>query len=393
MQLLEIVDVLRFITKGINRENLPTMYQQLQNHLQQAAGQVTGQPSLRPPKPGQQQRPGQPASQPTAVPQATAQQINALAVQARDAIINSQSQLEPPTVWNQSQRQIFVHFGAQGIIGNDAANALLQVLSQNALDPAQAAGHVQRLCGQINQLQQRCTQALTSLEPLAKGIAQPEPSKEYAAIILTFAQNASIKTLDDLQRQAAAWNYNATCFAELTKSSIESPNIIGVRQGSIILEFAAITSVVGAAVTVFNHIVLKREFRLKSQKVAQQIRESSFNEQAAKLIEADVDTKTAEMTREALDKLMEANGWSGGEIDAAERNELRSKLEKCVQDIDAFWNKGGQIEFRLPPNLAKSGEPEQLQALMETLNRVQLLTTEVQRHNLLPPKSTHEERQ
>ena len=384
MQLSEIVEVLRFVIDGIAAHNLIAQYQSIHQLLQAAAGQ-----------PRAAVRSGQPTNPSVPVQPPNAQQTNAQVVQLRDTIMQSQSALEPPVGWNAARREIFDGFGARGVVGKEASDALAFALSQNALDPAQAAVQIQRLLQNVAQLHQRCNQALTALTPLAQAVQPATPSTGQAAVVLTFTKGAAIRTLEDLKVQADRWNYIATVFAELTGAPTESPPLIEVRRGSIILELSAALTVALSLVTIVHNIVMIRELRLKSQKIALEIRGMKFSESAAKAVEADAEAEAARIVAEAADNLLDENGWSKT-TDPTKRNEFSARLAKCIRDVAEFEKQGGEIEFRFPPHPAAAGENKELAArglekqarLAEAMRRAEQMSAEVQQLRQLPPKST-----
>lgn len=366
MEIAEVIEVLHHIDTSLEATNLHGLFQGLVAALTAA-------------------------SQATVKNRAGLGEANIAVVNARDRLLQVQEELEPPIGWPSSKRRVYEQYGAGDVIGISAANVVRQILAQHAVDPAGAAGAMNRLSGRVPALRSLIAPVLAGLRPLSTSVVAPPQDPDKAVAILTFSGDVAVKTLADLKDQAGRWDYVFQTFAQLTHKPLESPRLLDVRRGSIIIDVAAVVGVISVLALTLHNLLAAREKALSARKLVLEIKKLEMvGDETGKALEDAAGAKIEKEATNTTNKLMSEHGWS----DSGDANELRIRLRDCVMQVHEFYADGGRIEFRLVA--ATATEDQRLlterfvrtqQELLETIGRVEALTGQINAMKALPPKS------
>lgn len=194
-----------------------------------------------------------------------------------------------------------------------------------------------------------------------------------------FQQDAAIKNVSDWKKTAADWELILGSIANATGHRAQDIAFVGGQNGSFILTLSAAPIITKVLAVISKHIASIANDYLDFQLKREDLRRSRI---MSDVIEKELNRQEKDRRSEAKTALMES---IRGMLPKAKPEEL-SKLEKAIDRHIDFSEKGGEVDFILPPALDLEDEAIE-ENLAETVNDlrdvIQYYRSEIQKTKLL----------
>jgi len=226
-------------------------------------------------------------------------------------------------------------------VGDEGIAYIEDSLYRNVIDIATSAANIRNVINDINY-------GLKKSEQIKGGLTDcvdlEPPEFEEVLIRVSFSGHASMSNVADLKKWASIWYDIARGIAMAHNSSPEEVRIVGAKRGSIVLELAVIY---GIALTTSKIIILALNVAnrvLDIKKKAEEIRGLKLsNDKLAKEIEKEAkNEKTSGIESIKKEILAELK------LNTAREGDKVAALNKSVEDLVDFIEKGGEVDFVMP---------------------------------------------
>lgn len=259
------------------------------------------------------------------------------------------------------------HLGLNGVEEIEA------ILFRNSLDVATAAGEMNRISNEVQSAIDRCDQIRAALF----GLVDPSDLVPDDQVLLrvSFDHKAAILDIVDLKKWSAEWHDIGRGISMAVGATPKDIRVIGAQTGSIIITLATtygIAKVVSAVLLKTLEVAEKVQGLRKMQLEIQAMKLS--NQQALiALKEQEVSERTSGL--ESIARTVSADMQLDGEKMTA--------LEKSVDKLLSFLEKGGEVDLILPLDMQSESEDlgEDERKLSHDVERIRELE---RRQRLLP---------
>ncbi len=348
MQLKEFVSVLSYIDKVINENNLPNLYQELINLLNQAQSSPS--------------------------PENSAQLL-----QKKEQIEQLQTEIQPKG-WDFLKLKLFEDYGADKFIGIKAKKALESIFEKYQADPAGAAQQVQEILNNLTNFNQTTKNLLSNMTNLAtQGGEELEKGKQLLQLV--FDKDSSVETLNDLEKYSKEWRIILLAFSRLTKDPAEESKIFSIQKGSpLVVDLAlavlvakAIGIVVKELLSIYEKILSLRKLNLEIEKLQLENASLGMKQDEEKLLDGNVERIVGVLMEKFSNKLEGTN----------DTKEVNTALVKAIDLIYRFIDNGGRVDIS-----EEDGSTDSLQMqLADKYKKIEMLEGSLEKRKLLQAKT------
>lgn len=320
MQVVELYQLTQWIIENIENRQVPQKYTDLQNILQQNLNQS---------------------------PQSFSTQKKEL-LDTIKAI--------PLNMLSNTQLQALEDVGIGENVGEAGVVAIDDVFINNALDIANANTIIQQMSASIAVGVAWAKEIAPKLEEIIEPDEIDECYEGEIVVRVRFTADASINNIADFKKWAGIW-YDITRGVSMSlKSSPEDVRVIGASTGSLIT-ILAVSYAYGKALSALMKDILSMTEQVMSIRLQiEQLKKNKLDTKAAEkvlqeTIKAAKKSKVEDVLITALGK-PKKNATDG---------ETRRAFEKAAEKLIDFLDKGGEIDFVLPPSEEEDEEGDEIQ--------------------------------
>lgn len=306
MNVSELFDLTFWITREIEKTQIPNKYKTLQNILQQNA------------QPNQQQ------------PFET----------QKDDLIETLINV-PLGQLTRDQLNFLEHLGIAEAVGQEGVSKIEDILYKNVIDVATSAQKVQQMLQSIDH-------GIAKAKQIKEGLTDCVLEEEYETdneilMRVSFTGHALMKNVSDFKSWGNIWYDIGRGIAMAHNASPEEIKIVGATKGSIIIELAVIASIatttsgiILAALKVAEKVL---DIRLKAEELkGLKLKNEKFAKDLEKEAENEKKTGIEEITGQVAEKL---------NLKQDEGDKVKA-LDKAVKNLVDFIEKGGIVDFVIP---------------------------------------------
>lgn len=345
MDLVELNELLAWIDEHVKSAGIQTAYETLRDVLQSNAQ-------------GGQQQPIQPQ---------------------KDALIEA-VESPPIDLLSQEQSTMLDRMEIGSFVGSRAVAMIEDVLFRNALDIPTAA---QRM-DEAAQAVARGIERKEKVEEGLTGIIEVGDRVPSGVLIrITFTHEAAIANVTDLKDWSDRWHDIARGIAMLHDRAPEDVIVVGASRGSLILDLSVNATIIATTLTAILLRALQVAERVVGIKMkAQELRTMQLrNDQIAQDLEAEARQEKDSATEAIVNELVQEHG-----VDGSRRGDKIPALQKSVQELLAFLERGGEVDCILPPEdeaaesegaEASEGPREQLDELRSAVHEIRRLENRI----------------
>lgn len=167
-------------------------------------------------------------------------------------------------------------------------------------------------------------------------------------VALIFEGRVSINRLSDLSRRAGDWDVVFKAFCHATKTPTESPRVLDVKGGSLLLILGAAPAAILALAKAYESVMTGEAKRAEARKTIADLKKiqlGTLPEETLKQIRDAAEREVAAAVEMATNATLNAHRWPQGE----DRNELENRLKHAINIVSAFVHDGGRLELRFSP--------------------------------------------
>lgn len=305
----DLIFVLRQIKTVIEEYNLPDLYANFANTLQQ-------------------------------ISEASTDELQVQLKEHKSRIKEAHEKLEPEG-WSYSQLNVFDRFGARGLIGKACYLNFQKALSENAANTPGAVEELNRQQQQITQLLTNTNNILTSLGPLAQ---EKKLSEDTALVQIVFDEGVQIDNLPQLASKSKEWKEIIRAFSMLAGESPEKTTILAVSKDSPLSIWLATLPLISKAIyhtvkpllDLWKQVLEGREHALALKKMEIEIDNDRFE------LFAKIDAFARKRVKETMEEV--AKTYRPNELPDAQFNEAKNALLKAGEDLFGFITNGGKVD-------------------------------------------------
>ena len=317
MNVSELYKLTIWVSKEIEAAQIPSLYQALQQILQQNSQSSSKQPFEA----------------------------------QKDSLIKALEQVDLASL-TKDQLAFLRELGIAEAVGDDGANAIEDVLYKNVIDLATAAQKTQLIYQEVAEGLAKSNQIKVGLT----GIVSSEQYELDNEILMrvTFTGQAKMGNIKDFKTWGNAWYDIGRGIALAHGTSPEDIKIVGATTGSIIIELAVVASIATTASGIILAALKVAEKVLDIKKKAEEIRGLKLtNEKLAKDLDEAADTEKEkgieEITVTMIKKLSIKKTGEGDKVKA---------LETSIKNLVNFIEQGGEVDFIMPESGIEEGDEE-----------------------------------
>ena len=288
----------------------------------------------------------------------------------------------PTTELSTLQMRVLEELGIAEYVGRSGRAWVIRTVQKKTYDPATTFQTISEAHQRLKSAQAQ----LDGFKSAAEELGFESPSHVDAptpyVFNIIFQQKASIEIVSDWKKTAADWELILGSIANATGHRAQDIAFVGGQSGSFILTLSAAPLVTKVLAVISKHIASIANDYLDFQLKRDELRRSRMMSDA---IEKDLTRQEKDRRSEAKSTLMESIKKM---LPDAKPEEL-NKLEKAIDRHIDFSEKGGEVDFLLPP--APDSEDEGIdEELAETVNElrdvIQDYRSEVEKTKLLTSK-------
>ena len=247
---------------------------------------------------------------------------------------------------SETQMASLATMGILSNIGSEAASKVTELLS-NTLDIAHIAAQINSIQSELKQGIQKSDAIRAALTPITN---QDEDDTETNKILtrITFHHDACINDIKELNEWSSKWFDIGRGFAMANGQTPEDIEIVGATKGSLILELAIFATLALPIAKTINltmdSLVKFQDFRLKSAQIRNMKGE---NENIAVELEEDAERWEARAIKVKEDAEIEITEKIKQHFDNY-KEEANAELHKAVKTLIDFLSKGGDVDCVIP---------------------------------------------
>jgi len=314
MQLEELLNYLEWLDREVRQPNLVQLYQRLYKILQQ-----NSQPNQQQPFEAQ-----------------------------RDALKKGLLEVDLHKL-NRTQLDFAEHMGLLAVVGQDAVDAIDDVLFRNALDVATAANRIEEMRSKLDTILQHMNQVAEGMAPY---LDETEIEYEEALLHVRFQRESSISNVTELRRWSDAWFEIGRGVALAHRMTPEDIRVVGASRGSIIYDLAVTYGVAQTLGGIILLVLKVAERALDVRKKAEEIRSLKLsNDKAAFELEEEAKRIEATGKEEVFTELEKRHSYDG---------EQKNALSKAIDRMFEFVSGGGEVDVHVEePEVEEPAEGEE----------------------------------
>ena len=271
------------------------------------------------------------------------------------------------------QTEFLIRYNMLGSLGQKAIKTIDKILMENRLDIAGVIIKVQ-------QMRTHLEEGENKLNAIRHGLADYIPNDyngiQYEEGVLTrlnFCEKASINNIVDFKKAAENWHIIGRGLAEISDAKPQDIKVIGASRGSIIFDLLLNYETAISFSVIISTVLKNTKTFYEIKKISAKIHSINFDNKKKiailkQLAEGEEDEKK-KITEQTVAKVTK-------QLKIA--NDKMSSLTKAVELISDFLEKGGHIDFVLPPQEDDEEENEDSAVRQELSNfRKQVQETRV----------------
>lgn len=308
MNVSELFELTHWITREIEKAQIPPKYQALQSIIQQHS------------QPHQQKKPFK-------------DQKNDL-IKALQGV--------PLSKLTRDQIDFLTHLGIADAVGDEGVKTIEEVLYKNVIDVATSAQKLQQILQKINEGIEKSNQ-------IKVGLTDCVFEEEYEAdneilMRVSFTGHALMENVADFKSWGNIWYDIGRGIAMAHNASPEDIKIIGATKGSIIIELAVIAEIAATTSGIILAALVVAEKVLDIRKKAEELRGMKLkNDKLAKDLDKEADNeKKSGIDEITINISAQLNLKKDGEGDKIQA------LDTAVKNLVNFIEDGGVVDFIIP---------------------------------------------
>ncbi len=260
--------------------------------------------------------------------------------------------------------------GVQSFLGQQGAVFVESVVRTSDFDPETAFQKLQFAQAAI-QNTQRVFQAYTdALQNLGVDLQQFEPEDGTIVIRVGFRRNAAINNVADLKNSSLDWYDILRGLSLAAKEAPESTRVVGAGTGSIILYLVATALVTSLLARISKHVLSIVQDILSIESTIEDLRQKKYY---TKGIELELNQQIQDRKATTVGTIMDEVKTTIPEIDG----EATNAMEKAIQKLVSFNQKGGDIDF-VEPGESDGSDENQTAATSAAIAAARILIREHQ---------------
>lgn len=336
MNVSELFDLTHWITKEIEKTQVPQKYQVLQTILQQHS------------QPNQQRQPFE---------------------SQQEDLINTLRKI-PLGQLTRDQLDFLSHLGISQAVGEEGIQQIEEILYRNVIDVATSAQKLQEIL-------QKVSQGVAKSNQIKEGLTDCVIEEEYEVeneilMRVSFTGHALMSNITDFKSWGIIWHDIGRGIAMVHNATPEDIKIVGATKGSIIIELAVIASIatttsgiILAALKVAEKVL---DIRTKAEELrGLKMKNDKFSKELEKEAENEKQSGIEEITGEVVKELKLKDG-EGDKIKA---------LDIAVKNLVNFVEKGGVVDFVIPESEEEEGEEDENKNLRVAFQEIRLLEKKI----------------
>lgn len=340
----DLIFVLKQIKTAVESFNLPDLYTNFSNTLQQISSSST--PEL----------------------QEALKDYKTKIKQAHDALVTDS--------WSYSQIEVLTKFGANKQLGKEGWEKFQNALTDNSANTPGAIEELNKQKQDITQIVANANNILNSLGGLAE---EKELASEGEVVIqIVFDEKVSIDTLIDLTKQSEEWADIIRAFSLYAGKAPETTRIVGTSKNSPYTIWLVSAKFIGDMIcsTIKPFLGLYKEvLELKEHALALENMKIGIDSEKFELLKK-IDEYERKRIGEIMENVAELN--KNANLADSERNEAKNALLKAGPKLYGFITSGGRVDISKTDETGKVSNSYQLES---SYKEVKALDSKIQ--NLL----------
>lgn len=244
--------------------------------------------------------------------------------------------------------------GVANLIGHDGVEFVKRTIKTTTYDPATSLTEIRDATSKIGSTNQKLAQYRGAVDEL--GI-RPETfvsAQDEIVVRVGFRNEASIEDIEGWRTSADDWYHIIRGLSMLVGEAPENTRVIGVSNGSIILILATTATVSGLLAMISKHVTGIAKDVISVQVAREELRSKRLLND---VMEAELAKQINEKRKERLSAI---NEELAGMIPEKTKGDINIALEKSIDKLVEFGEKGGDVDFVAPPipEKEKDEDPE-----------------------------------
>lgn len=243
--------------------------------------------------------------------------------------------------------------GVANLIGHDGVEFVKRTVMTTTYDPATSLTEIQDASSKIGKANQKLVQYQGAVDEL--GI-RPETfgsAEDEIVVRVGFRNEASIEHIEGWRTSANDWYHIIRGLSMLVGESPENTRVIGASNGSIILILATTATVSGLLAMISKHVTGIAKDVLSVQVAREELRSKRLLND---VMEAEL---TKQINEKREERLSAINKELAGMIPGKSKGDINTALEKSIDKLVEFGEKGGDVDFVAPPIPEKEENEDQ----------------------------------
>ncbi len=263
------------------------------------------------------------------------------------------------------------------VLGQPAIERMKDILTRSGLDIASATEKIQEMRNNLEQGFDKLNAIRVGLEDYIPDDYDTTYYEDGVLTRLSFCEDASINNIVDFKKAANDWNLIGRGLAEISNVKPEDIKIIGASRGSIIFDLL-LTYPVAKHLNliiscVLNNIKTYYEIKEISSRIKGVEIDNKIKSEILKHLNESEDDEKTKIIEQTVKQIIKDQ-----KVDESKS----AGLQKAVEKLSVFLEKGGHIDFVLPPqeDTEESTKHEKsLSIFREQIQQTKILNEEVRR--------------
>jgi len=264
--------------------------------------------------------------------------------------------------------------GIVDLLGSKGVSKIEDVLYKNNLDIATATNKIKEYSDLFTKAQntiQEISDTLGKHFKIDEKLHKPEKS---VVMRVYFQNNVSINNLTDLKKLSAAWYEIGRGIAMAQDKSPEDFNIIGAKNGSIVIEMAVVVGIAASVSKILLEALKVADRVLELLKKVEEIKSLKLKN---KQIENELKKEADKEREDGIKTIVEAS-IEEFELKRDEQGDKIVALEKSIKKLIEFTQNGGNVDFTQPDESEYANDDqdnirEEVVKLKENIKNIRLL--------------------
>lgn len=251
------------------------------------------------------------------------------------------------------QIQLLESLEVRELIGPDGAHFVDQAVRTSKYDPASSQGRIKDARQKLSSANDRLGAYIKAVAGLGISEAELEAvEKDRITIRVGFKNEAAIDNVIHLKDAARDWFDIVRGVAMAVGEAPETTRVIGATSGSIILILSGSVAFTKALALISKHITQIAKDVLSVAAAREDLRQKKL---LTKAMETEFKSLEAQKRMEGLEEL---HKQLSAIVDGKQAGDVSTAVEKSVEKLLKFGEKGGDVDFVVPPAHEDEGEEE-----------------------------------